>query len=55
MGKIFFTVGMSLEGLIAGLNGGPKNPMGDGELKSTSGYSIRKASVNSLPWEKAAK
>ncbi len=29
MSKVFFSVGMSLDGFIAGLNGGPKNPLGD--------------------------
>jgi dihydrofolate reductase len=29
MGKVFFDVGMSLDGFIAGLNGGPVNPLGD--------------------------
>ena len=33
MSKVFFDVGMSLDGFIAGLNGGPKNPLGDGGLK----------------------
>jgi dihydrofolate reductase len=28
MSKVFVNVGMSLDGFIAGLNGGPKNPMG---------------------------
>lgn len=30
MSKIFFSVGVSTDGFIAGLNGGPKNPLGDG-------------------------
>ena len=30
MSKIFFAVGISMDGFIAGLNGGPKNPLGDG-------------------------
>jgi len=30
MSKIFFAVGTSMDGFIAGLNGGPKNPLGDG-------------------------
>ncbi len=30
MGKIFFDVGMSLDGFIAGINRGPKNPLADG-------------------------
>lgn len=32
MSKVFFDVGISLEGYIAGLNGGAKNPLGDGGL-----------------------
>lgn len=30
MSKIFFAVGTSMDGFIAGLHGGPKNPLGDG-------------------------
>ena len=30
MGKVFFDVGMSLDGFIAGPNGRPGNPLGDG-------------------------
>ena len=30
MSKVFFSVGMSLDGFIAGPNGGAKNPLGDG-------------------------
>jgi dihydrofolate reductase len=33
MCKVFFSVGISLDGFIAGLNGGPKNPLGDGGTK----------------------
>ena len=33
MGKVFFDVGMSLDGFIAGPNGGPQNPLGDGGIK----------------------
>jgi len=29
MNKVFFSVGISMEGFLAGLNGGPKNPLGD--------------------------
>lgn len=32
MGKVFFDVGISLDGFIAGLNGGLANPLGDGGL-----------------------
>jgi dihydrofolate reductase len=32
MGKVFFDVGISLDGFIAGLNGGPANPLGDGGI-----------------------
>ena len=31
--KVFFDVGITLDGFIAGLNGGPKNPLGDGGLE----------------------
>jgi dihydrofolate reductase len=30
MSKVFISVGMSLDGFLAGPNGGPKNPLGDG-------------------------
>jgi hypothetical protein len=30
MSQVFFYVGISLDGFIAGLNGGPKNPLGNG-------------------------
>lgn len=30
MGKVFVDVGMSLDGFIAGPNGRPGNPLGDG-------------------------
>jgi dihydrofolate reductase len=30
MGKVFVSMGMSLDGYIAGTNRGPKNPLGDG-------------------------
>lgn len=30
MSKVFFAVGTSIDGFIAGLNGSPKNPLGDG-------------------------
>jgi dihydrofolate reductase len=33
MSKIFFDIGLSLDGFIAGLNGGPKNPLGDEGVK----------------------
>ena len=32
MSKAFVDVGVSLDGFIAGLNGGPKNPLGDGGI-----------------------
>jgi len=32
MQKVFFDVGVSLDGYIAGLNGGAKNPLGDGGM-----------------------
>ncbi|MFY1692014.1 dihydrofolate reductase family protein [Plantactinospora sp. WMMB782] len=30
MGRVFFTVGVSLDGYLAGPNAGPENPLGDG-------------------------
>ena len=33
MSKVFVDIGISLDGFIAGLNGGPKNPLGDDGLK----------------------
>lgn len=33
MSKVFFDMGISLDGFIAGLNGGPKNPLGDNGTK----------------------
>lgn len=33
MTKVFVDVGISLDGFIAGSNGSPKNPLGDGGLK----------------------
>jgi dihydrofolate reductase len=32
MSKVFFDVGISLDGYIAGMNGGAKNPLGDGGI-----------------------
>jgi len=32
MSKIFFSIGLSLDGFMAGVNGGPKNPLGDGGI-----------------------
>ncbi|HEX7667725.1 MAG TPA: dihydrofolate reductase family protein [Polyangiaceae bacterium] len=32
MGNVFFDVGMSIDGFIAGPNGGPKTPLGEGGL-----------------------
>jgi hypothetical protein len=37
MSKVFVSVGSSLDGFIAGLNGGPANPLGDGGVKYTTG------------------
>jgi len=33
MSKVFVDVGVSLDGYIAGQNGGANNPLGDGEIK----------------------
>ncbi|MFY9565255.1 MAG: hypothetical protein WAQ29_02795 [Nitrososphaeraceae archaeon] len=32
MGNVFFSIGLSLDGFIAGLNASPSNPLGDGGL-----------------------
>jgi dihydrofolate reductase len=32
MGNVFFSIGLSLDGFIAGLNASPTNPLGDGGL-----------------------
>jgi hypothetical protein len=37
MNKVFFDVGISLDGFITGPNGGPNNPLGDNGLKIYSG------------------
>jgi hypothetical protein len=29
-GNVFFSIGLLLDGFIAGSNGGPTNPLGDG-------------------------
>lgn len=33
MSKIFFDIGLSLDGFMAGANRGPVNPLGDGGIK----------------------
>jgi len=32
MSKVFFNIGIFLDGYIEGLNGGAKNPLGDGGI-----------------------
>jgi len=32
MGNVFFSIGLTLDGFIAGLNASPRNPLGDGGL-----------------------
>jgi hypothetical protein len=32
MGNVFFSIGLSLDGFVAGLNASPRNPLGDGGL-----------------------
>jgi dihydrofolate reductase len=32
MGSVFFSIGLTLDGFIAGLNASPRNPLGDGGL-----------------------
>ena len=33
MSKVFFDIGITLDGFISGPNGGAKNPLGDNGLK----------------------
>ena len=51
MSKVFFDVGMSLDGFIAGPNGGPKNPLGDGGIKIHDWMFKQKAFLQHLQLE----
>ena len=51
MSTVFFDVGMSLDGFIAGLNGGPKNPLGDGGMKIHDWMFRQKAFLQHLQLE----
>ncbi len=51
MSKVFVDVGMSLDGFIAGLNGGPKNPLGDGGIKIHDWMFKQKAFLSHLKLE----
>ncbi len=44
MSQVFFDVGVSLDGFIAGPNRGPRNPSETEEARSTSGCSSRSGS-----------
>jgi dihydrofolate reductase len=51
MSKVFFDVGMSLDGFIAGPNGGPKNPLGDGGMNIHDWMFRQKAFLQHLQLE----
>ena|SRR3970040_1036146 len=51
MSKVFVDVGISLDGFIAGLNGGAKNPLGDGGIKIHSWMFKQKAFLQHLKLE----
>jgi dihydrofolate reductase len=51
MGKVFFDVGITLDGFIAGPNGGPKNPLGDGGIKIHDWMFKQKAFLEHLKLE----
>ena len=48
MSKVFVDLGISLDGFIAGLNGGPKNPLGDGGINIHSWMFKQKAFMQHL-------
>ena len=51
MSKVFVDIGMSLDGFIAGLNGGPTNPLGDGGIKIHDWVFKQKAFLQHLKLE----
>jgi dihydrofolate reductase len=51
MGKVFFDVGMSLDGFMAGSNAGIKNPLGDGGIKIHDWMFKQKAFLEHLKLE----
>jgi len=51
MSKVFFDVGISLDGYIAGPNGGPKNPLGDEGIKIHNWMFKQKAFLEHLKIE----
>lgn len=51
MSKVFFDVGISLDGFIAGPNAGPKNPLGDGGIKIHDWMFKQKAFLQHLQLE----
>jgi dihydrofolate reductase len=51
MSRVFVDVGMSLDGFIAGLNGGAKNPLGDGGIKIHSWMFKQKSFLSHLKLE----
>src|ERR1700754_4632025 len=48
MSKVFVSVGLSLDGFIAGCNRGPQNPLGDGGPKIHGWAFKQKAFLNRL-------
>lgn len=51
MSKVFFDVGISLDGFIAGPNGGPRNPLGDGGLAIHQWMFNLKSFRQHIEWE----
>ena len=51
MNRVFFDVGISLDGFIAGLNGGAKNPLGDGGISIHNWMFKQKAFLQHLKLE----
>lgn len=51
MSKVFVDIGTSLDGFIAGTNGGPSNPLGDGGLKIHDWMFKQKAFLQHLDLE----
>lgn len=49
--KVFMDIGISLDGFIAGPNGGPTNPLGDGGIKIHNWMFKQKAFLQRLSLE----
>jgi dihydrofolate reductase len=48
MSKVFFSIGLSLDGFMAGTNRGPENPLGEGGLKIHDWLFQQKAFIKQL-------